>query len=86
MSAKPLFQSRFEALNCCVIVPTYNNERTLASVITGLKAYTHNIIVVNDGSTDATSEILAKLPEITFFNKATNQGKGTALKKGFETP
>ncbi len=66
------------------MVPTYNNGKTLASVITGLKTYTQNIIVVNDGSTDSTSEILTTISDIIVFNKSTNQGKGTALKKGFQ--
>ena len=38
----------------CVIVPTYNNEKTIVDVLQRIQAYTHNIIVVNDGSTPET--------------------------------
>lgn len=84
MSNAPLFQSRFDTLNCCVVIPTYNNEKSLVSVLKAVLAYTNNIIVVNDGSTDETLNILKHFPHLTIFNKATNQGKGTALKKGFQ--
>ncbi len=84
MSAAPIFQSRFDALQCCVVIPTYNNERTLASVIQEVLVYTNNIIIVNDGSVDDTFNILNQFPQLTIFHKPTNQGKGTALKKGFQ--
>ena len=46
-------------LRCCVVIPTYNNERTLARVINGVLQYTTNVIVVNDGATDDTEAILS---------------------------
>lgn len=67
----------------CVIVPTYNNHRTLATVLDGVLGYTTNIIVVNDGSTDTTSDILALYPDIVRIDFDKNQGKGMALRIGF---
>ena len=54
----------FDRLKCCVIIPTYNNMLTLLDVINDVKSYTSNIIVVNDGSTDDTEEILDKVDGI----------------------
>lgn len=67
----------------CVIIPTYNNHRTLAGVISGVLQYTQGVIVVNDGSTDSTAEILKTFPSIILLEHPHNQGKGAALKNGF---
>ncbi|MCD8540735.1 MAG: DUF2062 domain-containing protein [Leadbetterella sp.] len=67
----------------CVIIPTYNNHRTLAEVIRGVLLYTEAVIVVNDGSTDTTAEILKSFPLITLLEHPENRGKGAALKNGF---
>lgn len=67
----------------CVLIPTYNNERTLKRVIEGVLDYTQNIIVVNDGSTDSTSSILSDYRQISIINLPENKGKGNALKIGF---
>lgn len=69
--------------NICVLIPTYNNEKTLKRVIDGVLDYTENIIVVNDGSTDSTSEILKNYTQITVLNLPENKGKGNGLKTGF---
>lgn len=69
--------------NICVLVPTYNNEKTLRRVIGGILEYTGHIIVVNDGSTDSTSVILKDYPEIRVIHLPENRGKGNALKTGF---
>jgi len=67
----------------CVIIPTYNNHLTLARVISGVLKYTEAVIVVNDGSTDHTAEILEEFPGLTVLQHPRNLGKGTALKNGF---
>ena len=74
----------FEHNDCCVIVPTYNNEGTLAGVLDNILNYTGHIIVVDDGSTDSTSEILSPYSQIVIIAYAKNKGKGYALQKGFE--
>lgn len=68
----------------CVIVPTYNNHKTLKRVIDGVLNYTNKIIVVNDGSTDTTSEILKSYASIIPIHIEKNQGKGNALQAGFK--
>lgn len=67
----------------CILIPTYNNHKTLKRVIDGVLEYTQNIIVVNDGSTDSTSEILKNYPQISILNLPENKGKGNGLKLGF---
>ena len=73
-------------INGCVIVPTYNNERTLKNVLERIIEVepTSTILVVNDGSTDGTSEILEKFgSKIQVIVNEVNQGKGYSLARGF---
>jgi len=74
----------FEKFNCCVLIPTYNNEGTLARVIESVLPYTNSIIIVNDGSTDGTRNILEKFPELRVIHLPVNKGKGNALRTGFK--
>ncbi|MCW3170220.1 DUF2062 domain-containing protein [Chryseobacterium sp. 09-1422] len=76
-------QSAIDGRKICVLIPTYNNEKTLRRVIDGVLEYTQNIIVVNDGSTDSTSEILKTYPQLTILHLPENKGKGNGLKIGF---
>tara|TARA_R110002167_G_scaffold163242_12_gene359999 strand:- start:5005 stop:6177 length:1173 start_codon:yes stop_codon:yes gene_type:complete len=70
--------------NCCVLVPTYNNAGTLQKVLDGILCQTKDVIVVNDGATDATAEILALYPQIHQIVLPKNKGKGNALHVGFK--
>jgi len=71
-------------MNYCVLIPTYNNAKTLARVIDGVLRYTSHIIIVNDGATDATPDILTRYPELTIIHLPKNKGKGNALRIGFD--
>ena len=69
----------------CVVIPTYNNATTLASVVRGVAQHTSNIIVVNDGSTDDTAQLLAThFPELCVVTHTRNRGKGAALLSAFK--
>ena len=74
------YKERMAALKCAVVIPTYNNAGTIAQVIADVKAYTNDVIVVNDGSTDKTAEILASISDIRVIDYPKNQGKGYALR------
>ena len=68
----------------CVIIPTYNNAGTIAAVVQKALEECADVIVVNDGSTDNTREILQTISGITLVDYPKNCGKGIALKKGFQ--
>ena len=74
----------FKEMKVCILVPTYNNEQTLAKVLESLLVYTDQIIVVNDGSTDSTPVVLSSFPQIDLVTYPQNQGKGFALRTGFK--
>ena len=67
----------------CVIVPTYNNQKTLKKVLDSILEFTSNVIIVNDGSTDETSQILKHYSQLTQIHHPKNIGKGRALRNGF---
>jgi glycosyltransferase involved in cell wall biosynthesis len=68
----------------CVILPTYNNAGTLDKVIRDILKITGNLIIVDDGSTDDTKNILSGYNFLTVISYEKNRGKGYAIKKGFE--
>ena len=76
-------QELLNSTHFCVIVPTYNNHKTLKKVLDSILDFTHNIIIVNDGSTDTTNEILKQYSELTQIHHPANLGKGRALRNGF---
>jgi 1-acyl-sn-glycerol-3-phosphate acyltransferase len=69
----------------CVLVPTYNNAGTLRNVISEILNFSADVIVVNDGSTDDTQQILSSFGnDIILVKYDQNRGKGYALKCGFK--
>ena len=66
-----------------VIVPVYNEEEKILLVLNDLKRYFKNILVVNDGSTDKTTDIL-KSSNVETLNHEINLGAGAAISSGFE--
>ena len=71
-----------------IVIPAYNESKSIKKVIDQLLdlKIEKEIIVVNDGSTDGTKEILEKLPKnrkIRIIHKP-NEGKGSALREGFK--
>lgn len=77
-----IYKAKMNTLRCCVIIPTYNNEQTLAKVISDVQEYCDQVIVVNDGATDTTPDILKQFPKVHVIAYSPNKGKGMALRKG----
>jgi glycosyltransferase involved in cell wall biosynthesis len=77
-------KQKFKDLKCCVLVPTYNNAKTIEGVIKSTLEYCDEVIIVNDGCTDNTSEIVAKYPQLKVVTHPINQGKGVGLRNGFK--
>lgn len=78
-----------EPLACLsVIMPAYNEEATLRlSAKRVLESeWVQELVIVDDGSTDQTAEIARSLDDsrVTFLQQPTNQGKGAALRRGFQ--
>ncbi len=71
-------------INYCVIIPTYNNDKTLRRVLDGVLQYSENVIVVNDGSNDQTDSILSAYNNIIYIKQTQNSGKGYALRTAFK--
>jgi glycosyltransferase involved in cell wall biosynthesis len=74
-------------MNFCTLIPTYNNGKTLGNIIERTLTVCNDIVVVNDGSTDNTAEILGTFSEnknITVVSYPNNKGKGYALRLGLQ--
>ena len=72
-------------MKVCTLMPTYNNGGTLSDVVERVLTYCPDVIVVNDGCTDNSAEILASFADrITVVDYGRNRGKGYALKQGFK--
>ncbi len=72
-----------------IVIPVYNEERTVEEIIAIVRKvpYDKELLVVDDGSTDSTREILKQYEgdaEVKVFYQPQNMGKGAALRRGFE--
>jgi glycosyltransferase involved in cell wall biosynthesis len=81
---KEIIKAKFKALKTCVLIPTYNNAKTLEAVITKTLEYCDDVMVVNDGATDDTPNIIAKFKTLIVVTHSQNKGKGMALRNGFK--
>ncbi len=72
-----------EKLKTVAIIPAYNEERFIASVVLAASKYVDEVIVVDDGSSDATAEFATRSGAIVLRHE-TNRGKGAALNTGFQ--
>lgn len=74
-------QDRFEPV---VLMPTYNNAATLEQVMAAVEALGLRMMVVNDGCTDGTAQVLLRwAARAELLHHSVNQGKAAALKTGF---
>ena len=65
-------------------MPAYNEERSIAKMVLGCKKYVDQVVVVDDGSSDATAEIAEALGAYVVRHEQ-NGGYGAALRSCFET-
>ena len=77
-------RENIEKYKICILIPTYNNAKTLSRVLNGVQEYTQHIIIVNDGSSDQTASILQQYNHLKIISLNKNQGKGNALQVGFQ--
>ena len=70
-------------MKVCCVIPAYQESRAINRVVTLAKKYCNRVVVVDDGSTDNTGEIATK-SGATVLTHQHNQGKGAALRTGFE--
>ncbi|MGD9332110.1 MAG: glycosyltransferase family 2 protein [Desulfobacterales bacterium] len=67
-----------------VVIPVYNHALNIEKVARQALKLGYPVIVVDDGSTDQTREIVRRIPGIHRLRHAVNVGKGAALQTGFE--
>lgn len=70
--------SKLPSVNTMVAMPAYNEEKYIGSMVLKVKQYAGETLVVDDGSTDHTSEI-AEMAGATVIRHEKNSGKGTAV-------
>lgn len=70
-------------MNPCILIPAYNEERSITSLINSLKNFGCPVLLVDDGSTDKTA-LLTQNAGAKVLRNEKNQGKGASLKRGFE--
>jgi glycosyltransferase involved in cell wall biosynthesis len=66
-----------------VAIPVYNEERHLQGVLEQVRRYARQILVVNDGSTDGTADLLAQHADLHVVTHEKNRGYGAALVSAF---
>jgi len=71
------------AKNICVVIPMHNEEQVVEEVIQNLRHSFDNILVVDDGSTDGSSQILSRL-DVNVLTHCINLGQGAAITTAFQ--
>src|SRR5438128_1722918 len=64
-------------------IPVYNEERHVERVLAEVRRYAERVLVIDDGSTDGTSALLARQPGLQVITHPKNRGSGAALISAF---
>ena len=65
-------------------LPVYNEQNHVAEVLHRVREFCPNILVVDDGSSDGTPDVLAQFPEVHVVRHPKNLGYGAALRTAFD--
>lgn len=78
-------EQNFNSYSALVLIPVYNAAKYLPDLIARCRRYicNDNLLLVNDGSTDGSVEIMQK-EHVNYISFPVNRGKGAALKAGFD--
>lgn len=66
-----------------VVIPAYNEEQAIDTVLGELTSYPYNVVIVNDGSSDQTAQVARRHP-VTVLSHVINLGQGAALQTGIQ--
>ncbi len=70
-------------VRACVVIPAYDEEERIGQVVEAARRHAPLVIVVDDGSRDATAEVAEKAGALV-LRHSRNEGKGAALQTGFQ--
>lgn len=70
-------------MNICVLIPAYNEAKSIGKIVEEVKKKNLDVIVVDDGSLDQTTHVAKNAGAIVLTN-TKNQGKGYSLQRGFD--
>jgi glycosyltransferase involved in cell wall biosynthesis len=65
-------------------IPIFNEERHIEAVLDEIRRYSPQILVINDGSTDRSGDLLARQHDLQIITHPTNRGYGAALASAFQ--
>ena len=74
------------SFRACVLLPTFDNPRTIANVVHLVRQHVSDVVIVDDGSSEPARHIIAELGAqglAHVVRRAANGGKGAAVKSGF---
>jgi len=90
-STKPATEGERRDMSLSIVIPCHNEAENIAECVSRIPQITsrQEVVIVNDGSTDETEMVILRLQEknpkgIKVISYQKNQGKGHAVKKGFE--
>jgi glycosyltransferase involved in cell wall biosynthesis len=72
-----------EAAGCCAVIPAFHERGRIGSVVSEVRTYLRDVLVIDDGSNDGTAEE-AEAAGAIVLRHPVNRGKGVALQTGFE--
>ena len=70
--------------NIFIVIPAWNEEKSIGDVLKTLGNYSYQVVVVNDGSTDKTASIVCQYGGVYLVDHFINRGMGAALQTGNE--
>lgn len=81
---KPLHKSGEFEYDLSIVIPAFNEAKRISNTLKEIIKYAPDaeIIVVNDGSTDSTSDVVREFEQVRLIDLDKNHGKGFAVKKG----
>ncbi len=71
-----------KSMKACVVIPAYNEAKEIGRIVSEVRSQGLPVMVIDDGSTDATSKIAQEKGAQVLRNE-TNVGKGSSLSRGF---